>query len=395
MAPKTLYFFNNACLDGRDTNILTRKKMVKAFADKDHLDKVVVYYIVGSRKERDRTVEELKEGVVEPRPVYLPGYCRGSGDSVFRRLYRVLILNRLLGIFYIFRFFTVSDSVTYIWGLQPAVALAPSKFWDENFCILELDDYMVGKSYLRDTLCLRASSLVHKISTVSRKTKKDLTEKGVGSEKIDVVPNAVDFERFKLDKEKKELRRELGMSEDSFIVAYTGHLYDWKGVDNLLKAVNHIPYDDLEVVLVGGRKKEIERYREVIERRSLEEVVRIEGYVSREKVPKYQNASDVLVAPNTSNDEKSAEYTSPVKLREYMASGTPVIASDLPAIRDIASSGEITYFKPDDPERLAEKIIEIRENPERFSEKARRGVKKAARFSWRDRAEKILESVGV
>jgi glycosyltransferase involved in cell wall biosynthesis len=395
MTSKEIHFFNDVRLTGRKTNVLTRREMIKGFAELDELDKVVVHYVASNQSEKAKTMRELETDKIKPRPVYLPGFANSIQETFsIQFIYKVLVLNRLLKFIYLWRFITEARySISYVWGVKLSISAIFSKYIVSNSFILEVDDYIFGEDRLNDFIFLKAASSALKISTVSEQTKKDLIKRDVNSENVEVLPNAVNYNEFSLDRSKKEIRKQLGISSEKFVVTYTGHLYDWKGVENLLDAVKYLESSNLEILLIGGKKRDIEKYREKVRNRGLEDCVNVIGYVSRRKIPKYQNCSDVLVIPNMSKDLKSEKYTSPVKLREYMASGTPIIASSLPSIQEIVSEEEIFYFEADEPKSLAEKINFVRENSEKSSEKTEKSLQKVKGYDWRDRAEKILENV--
>lgn len=394
MEKRTLHFFNDVRLSGKKTNVLTRKEMIRAFGEIDDIDNLVVHYVAPSIAEKRETVEELETDSIEARPVYLPGFSNKlSKNSVIGRIYKILVLNRLLEFFYFLRLVkTREDSISYIWGSDPSIAVVLSRIINSNSFLLELDDYMFGKDRLTDFIYLKAASFATKVSTVSEQTRKDLIERRISSDKIEVLPNAVNFNQFNLDESKTSIRGELDMPVEKFVVTYTGHLSDWKGVKTLVEAAEHLQNKAIEFVIVGGIQEDVARYREIVEDRGLDNV-KLTGYVSREKIPLYQNSSDVLVVPNTAENEKSAKYTSPVKLREYMASNTPVIASELPSIKQAAGNKELFYFSPDDPEDLADKIIKIKKNPESATEKAENAFESVKEYSWQDRARKLVKDV--
>lgn len=390
MTDSELHFFNDTGLVGRETNVFTRRKMIEGFSTVENLD-VVVHYVASDKDEGLFAARDCQGSKVKNKPVWLKPL--NSRNSRIRSIYRSLVLNRLLDIVYFWRFIKYArNSTSYVWGLQSSIAALVSNCLVSNTFILELDDYMFGEDRIKDSIYLKAASSAVKVSTVSEQTKKDLVNRGINPEKVEVLPNAVEFERFNLNTQ-NGIRQDLGISNQDFVVTYTGHLYEWKGVKTLIEAVKHIQFENLEILIFGGNRPEIEEYRKRVEEAGLEEIVRVGGYIPRKKVPKYQNASDVLVVPNTSESEKSVKYTSPVKLREYMASGTPVVASSLPSIQETADREEIFYFEPDNPKDLADKITMVRNNPEKAAERAEKAKKKAREYSWVDRATKLLQDL--
>ena len=105
-----------------------------------------------------------------------------------------------------------------------------------------------------------------------------------------------------------------------------------------------------------------------------------------DKIPLYQKAADVLVLPNTAKEEASRVETSPVKLFEYLASSRPIVASDIPSIRDIVSEREVFFAQPDDGESFARVIVEaLSGDPDR----SRAALSLAENSSWEERAKNI------
>jgi glycosyltransferase involved in cell wall biosynthesis len=92
--------------------------------------------------------------------------------------------------------------------------------------------------------------------------------------------------------------------------------------------------------------------------------------------------------------EFSAYYTSPMKLFEYMAANVPIVATDLPAIREVLSHGENAWLvAPGDAKTLADGIYQVlsdRPLAERLAHQARR---QAYKYSWNERASTILDAL--
>ena len=95
-------------------------------------------------------------------------------------------------------------------------------------------------------------------------------------------------------------------------------------------------------------------------------------------------AADVVVVPNSARVVASSTYTSPMKLFEALGSGAEVVVSDVPAIREIAGSGAVWYFAPDDPASLAKAVKAALAGPARVRMSA---------YTWDERAAAILASL--
>ncbi|MEK7598912.1 MAG: glycosyltransferase [Patescibacteria group bacterium] len=229
------------------------------------------------------------------------------------------------------------------------------------------------------------------IITISRGLKDFYVKRGAKSEKIIVAPDAVDFAVFNVSFSKEECRRKLNLPLDKKIVLYTGHLYKWKGADTLLKAAKlfQIPgsgFQEALFVFVGGTDKDISVFKE----KSLESKnILIAGHRPYLEIPLWLKAVDILVLPNSGKEEISRRFTSPLKLFEYMASGTPIVASDLPSIREILNDNLCTFFKPDDPADLADKIKFAVENYESLKIKADSASELVKNYTWDKRAASI------
>ena len=105
-------------------------------------------------------------------------------------------------------------------------------------------------------------------------------------------------------------------------------------------------------------------------------------------------AADVLALPNSGRESISARYTSPLKLYEYMASGRPIVASDLPSLREALTRGENAWLvAPDDPAALAAGIKSVLDDPEHAGAMAERARQDVQGHTWTARAERIVAFV--
>ncbi|NUN48480.1 MAG: glycosyltransferase [Candidatus Brocadiae bacterium] len=205
-----------------------------------------------------------------------------------------------------------------------------------------------------------------------------------GARHVLTAPNGVDLARYGNLPTRAEARRTLGWDARP-VAAYTGQLFTWKGVGTLIEAARRIP--GVRVMLIGGSGRELAEARERAREIPNLEVV---GQIPPSDVPLRTRAADVLVLPNTAKDTQSREHTSPLKLFEYFASGTPVVASDLPSVRDIAHPGNARLVAPDDPAALADAITWSLEHPGPAAALAERARADVESRTWLRRAQDIL-----
>jgi len=200
-------------------------------------------------------------------------------------------------------------------------------------------------------------------------------------------PNAVSFEMFNIPVTMIEARHRLNLPYDVKIALYTGHLFKWKGVYTLAQSVAHLPADTY-VYFVGGTVEDREVLKSFVVEKKLPRIVFMPP-IEHSEIPFLLKAADVLVLPNTAKEAASKFETSPVKLFEYMASGVPIVASDIPSIREIVSEKEVQFFKADDPQDLAEKITKTIGDKEQSLTRAAMAKILAKSFSWEARAKSI------
>jgi glycosyltransferase involved in cell wall biosynthesis len=174
-----------------------------------------------------------------------------------------------------------------------------------------------------------------------------------------------------------------------FTVAYAGHLYAWKGVDVLLEAVARLA--DVRCLIIGGQEKEpdLARLRTLTSRLGIESRVTFEGLLPPSAVPHALVRADVLALPNPAS-AISTHSTSPLKLFEYMAAGKPIVASNLPAIREVLTDERNALLvTPGDPEALAAGIRRLADDAGLRGRLADAALAAVAEYSWDRRAERL------
>lgn len=225
----------------------------------------------------------------------------------------------------------------------------------------------------------------HRIIVLNRFIKNEMVKFGVDSSKILIAGDAFDIDNFSNLPTKKECRKILGLNDNKKIVCYTGSLdyyHQWKGVDVLAKT-SQLTDKDILYLFIGGKEKEVSSFRS----RFCYDNLKIIGYIENEVIPLYLKSADVLVLPNKKGDKRSEFYTSPMKLFEYIASGTPIIASDLPSIREVVSENNVIFFKPNSVEDLSNKINLFFNN---YYENKLKKISNLEIYTWDYRADKVI-----
>ncbi len=211
---------------------------------------------------------------------------------------------------------------------------------------------------------------------------------GGDSRSIHVAPDGVDLNSF-VNNYRSKTREEVGWSTDKKVVLYSGHLYPWKGAHTLVSASEKLD-KDTEVVLIGGTDKDLKTFKDFYGRMSNLKIV---GKKPHAEIPAYLALADVLVLPNSAKENISKSYTSPMKLFEYMTSRVPIVASDLPSLKEVLSEKEAYFFKPDDAEDLARVINKVVLMEEEAKLKSQNAYDKVQKYSWLKRAEGIINFI--
>ena len=123
------------------------------------------------------------------------------------------------------------------------------------------------------------------------------------------------------------------------------------------------------------------------------QMLRFVDRVPNRDVPLWLNALDVAVMPFPETEHYKYSM-SPLKLFEYMAAGVPIVASDLPSIREILQHDRNAWLvPPENPESLGQAILAMLRNPARAARIAKTAKEEVRQYTWRKRAQGILEQL--
>jgi glycosyltransferase involved in cell wall biosynthesis len=222
-------------------------------------------------------------------------------------------------------------------------------------------------------------------------TRAFITSLGIPREKITVIPNGVDTKLFA----PHLLNHPTTQLPNYPTILYVGTLADWQGLDLLIEAMPAIvAQSPAKLKIVGrGRGRQHKDLAKRIRKLGLEDRVSIESAVPHHEMPAIIAQADVCVAPLAYNDRNVTQGCCPIKVIEYMACARPIIAANLPVVRELVRDDvDALLFTPDDPADLARCVLAVLNDASLAQRLAESAAKRAkAKFSWREAQKKLLK----
>lgn len=220
-----------------------------------------------------------------------------------------------------------------------------------------------------------------KVVVISNSLRDFYLERGIAAEKIIVAHDGIDLSDFENLESKAESRKRLGTPNTARVALYVGSFGGWKGTDTLLEASAHL--SDAQIVVIGAASESLKT--------QYPRVTFLGEKPYRDLAHNLQIA-DILILPTSGKEPVGASFTSPLKLFAYMASGIPIIASDVPSTREVLSEDAAYWFEPDDAQSLVAAIRFAFSDPSR-TQKASLAREAVSLYTWEMRAKTILKSL--
>jgi glycosyltransferase involved in cell wall biosynthesis len=204
-------------------------------------------------------------------------------------------------------------------------------------------------------------------------------------EKIVIIPNGINIEEVTTVHTQEECRNMLGLPYDAPIILFFGSLVRYKGPDVLLKAFKTIKKEFPKAKLIfAGRGEMFDELSNQALKLDLVNDVLFTGFVEEDKKPLYFKAADIFCLPSTT----MAESFGIVNL-EAMASGIPIVASNLGGIPDIVKHGVNGLLaEPGDYQNLADNLLCLLKDEDMRKRFGDQGKKLVWNFSWDEIAMK-------
>lgn len=223
------------------------------------------------------------------------------------------------------------------------------------------------------------------IITPSEVIKQNLIHQGIQEEKITVITNGAEVP--------ETLERPTDAPEQYII--YFGALQPWQGMDILLKSLHYLAdFPDLKLVICSSTKPRYSKiYRKLSEKLDLEDRVIWKYQLPKKELYEWVHYALLSVAPLTESSRNLEQGCCPLKVLESMALTTPVVASDIPAVREIISSQEFgKLVRPGRPAELARGIRLLLDLPEASQEMAKLAKEHIiSNFTWKQKKQELKD----
>ena len=230
----------------------------------------------------------------------------------------------------------------------------------------------------------------NKIIAVSHFTKRELLEYyKVPEEKIRVIHNGVDVNKFKPAQDKRKIKQALGFNPDDLTILSVGRLYARKGLFTLIESMPAVVerFKNAKFIISGkGQSDEMRKLLAHAEKIGVKDNLIFTGYYPDKKLPKLYQAADVF-AFSTFYEHH------PFAVLEALSTGLPVVTTSVGGIPETIENGKNGFLvEPFNPKQFADRILYLLEHPAEASEMgllARQTI--LERFDWRIVVKNVLK----
>jgi glycosyltransferase involved in cell wall biosynthesis len=254
------------------------------------------------------------------------------------------------------------------------------------------DRELLHKLHSQEQICLEAADL---IVTPSFITSSYLQTRGIPANKIRVIPNGVDLDVFTYTKAPLIPPIDKYTSEEKcFQMLYFGTFSPWQGVNLAIEALGLINRDfPAFLTIIGqGRDYQIAILKNLASKLGIADKLTILEPVSQANLVKYIHSSDVILAPLTPNDRNLVQGCCPLKVLEGMATGIPVIASDLPVVRELGQDAvDFLLVKSGSAKAIKDAVLRLINDTQLATEipqNARQRIEQY--YTWKQSGESLI-----
>ena len=232
-------------------------------------------------------------------------------------------------------------------------------FWEDA----AVDHGTTSEESLRYRITKAMESYVFKhaqaVTCICEGLRHDISQRGIAEDKITVIPNAVNIEKFTFGEHADDSLKQTLNLQDKTVLGFIGSFYAYEGIPLILDALPEIikQQENVRLLLVGGGPQE-EIIKEKVKTLQLESFVIFTGRVPHDQVQDYYNQVDVFVYPRLTM--RLTELVTPLKPLEAMAQGRLVIASDVGGHKELITDQENgVLFKANDKDSLTKAVLDL------------------------------------
>ncbi len=239
-------------------------------------------------------------------------------------------------------------------------------------------------TYARMSMAMAARRAA-RVITVSESSKRDILRYfDIDPEKITVIPNAYD-ERFGIEPIEEDVVRvrERYQLHDEFVL-YAGNVKPHKNLERLIDAfqiVRSRGLDRLKLVLIGDDISKYASLRRAVHQHQLHKYVRFLGYLPEETLAVLYRLAGVFVFPSLYEGFGLPPL-------EAMASGTPVVTSNVSSLPEVAGDAAV-LVDPYDADAIADGIFRVLTDERLRRDLRQRGLARARQFSWEQSVKRV------
>lgn len=371
-----ILYISKSIIPSRSANSIHVMKMCQAFSDNGH---EVVLLTPDIKKNYESNVNDIYKfyGVKKNfiiKKIYHPNFIGGALLYTLG-IFIYLLINRKFDLVY----------GRFLHGVYVA-SLMKNKVIYESHAPLNVNKnhkFLVFKNLIKNKNFI-------KMVVISEELKKIyLSKEIISNSKIQVAHDGAD-EVINLESKINLLGKEKNLK-----VGYVGHLYKGKGME-VISAISNKLDEDVEIHIIGGLEKDIKFWKNKI----INKNIFFYGFIPHNKVSNYINALDICLLPNqkivfaygsnsSSTNLNISDFTSPLKLFEYMSHRKSIVASDLPVIREVLNETNSILVKCDDFEMWVKSIKKLK-NLQFREEISIKALNDFNKYTWKNRASLVI-----
>ncbi|MEA5515507.1 glycosyltransferase family 4 protein [Nodularia sp. UHCC 0506] len=245
------------------------------------------------------------------------------------------------------------------------------------------DRELLHKLHTQEQICLTVADL---IITLSHVTAAYLQNRDIPANKIKVIPNGVDFDVFTYHHSGGILPATIKRPAVIQII-YFGTLAPWQGVNLAIEALELVNKDvPADLTIIGqARENQIKKLKQLALKLGMADKLTILEPTSQTQLIEHIHAADIILAPLMPSDRNLVQGCCPLKILEGMATGVPIIASDLPVVRELGENKvHFLLVKPGSAKAIKDAVLQLHNDPKlatNLAKNARQRIEE--KYSWK------------